>query len=113
MTHATITKPNNALVFSSLAVLTLLAAFMPDVALASDDFGMGGAFETITKVITGKWGKMISIAGMAICGVTFIFARQDMAEGFKMMLQVTFGICFIVFAVTIVDALFNFSGALI
>ena len=50
---------------------------------------------------------------MACCGIVFIFARQDMAEGFKLMLQVVFGICFIVFAVTIVDALFSFSSAII
>lgn len=103
-------------IFFSLAFLALfaaLAAFMPDMALASDDFGMGGPFETVKNVITGKWGKMISIAGMACCGIVFIFARQDMAEGFKLMLQVVFGICFIVFAVTIVDALFSFSSAII
>ena len=103
-------------IFFSLAFLALfaaLAAFMPDLALASDDFGMGGPFETVKNVITGKWGKMISIAGMACCGIVFIFARQDMAEGFKLMLQVVFGICFIVFAVTIVDALFSFSSAII
>ena len=96
-----------------LGVCALLGAACPELALASDDFGMGGVFETITKVITGKWGKMISIAGMAMCGIVFIFARQDMAEGFKLMMQVVFGICFIVFAVSIVDALFSFTGALI
>lgn len=110
------TQAATRFIFFSLAFLALfaaLAAFMPDLALAADNFGMGTPFDTIQQVITGKWGKMISIAGMALCGVVFIFARQDMAEGFKLMLQVTFGMCFIVFAVTIVDALFTFSSAII
>lgn len=96
-----------------LVLFGVIAMLMPELAMASDDFGMGGVFETVTKVITGKWGKMISIAGMACCGIVFIFVRQDMADGFKLMLQVVFGICFIVFAVTIVDALFSFSSAVI
>ena len=59
-----------------LALFAALAAFMPDLALASDDFGMGGPFETVKNVITGKWGKMISIAGMACCGIVFICRQQ-------------------------------------
>ena len=116
MNTPTSTPTSTRFIFFSLAFLALfaaMAAFMQDMALASDDFGMGGPFETVKNVITGKWGKMISIAGMACCGIVFIFARQDMAEGFKLMLQVVFGICFIVFAVTIVDALFSFSSAVI
>ena len=54
-----------------------LGSIAPDMALASDDFGMGGPFETVKNVITGKWGKMISIAGMACCGIAFIFAAES------------------------------------
>ena len=107
--------PNTKTVLSlaSLA-LTLLIMALPEAAMASggvDDFS--GPFEKVVNTITGPWGKFVSIAGMAICGVVFIFNRQDMGEGFKMMLQVVFGICFICFAATIVGSMFSFTGAVI
>lgn len=105
--------------FNSLFLMMFVAVSMifilPEVGFASggiDDFS--GPFEKVMQTITGPWGRIVSIAGMAICGVVFIFNRQDMGEGFKMMLQVVFGICFICFAATIVDSLFGgFSGAVI
>ena len=105
---------NKYLLLAALAV-TAFMTLVPDAAFASaglSDFS--GPFEKVVNTITGPWGRIVSIAGMAICGVVFIFNRQDMGEGFKMMLQVVFGICFICFAATIVDALFGgFSGAVI
>jgi len=105
---------NKSLLLAAMAAVTVLA-LIPDAAFASGGISeFSGPFEKVMQTITGPWGRIISIAGMAVCGVTFIFARQDMGEGFKMLLQVVFGICFICFATTIVDALFsNFSGAVI
>lgn len=99
---------------SVLAVLAAMAVVLPEQAFASgglDEFA--SPFEKVVNTITGKWGQLISVAGMAVCGVVFIFNRQDMGEGFKMLLQVVFGICFIAFASTIVTAMFSFSGAVI
>ncbi|MGI6656286.1 MAG: TrbC/VirB2 family protein [Desulfobulbus sp.] len=102
------------LLWLSLVVLVAVAALLPEQVLASgglDEFS--GPFEKIVNTITGKWGQLISVAGMAVCGVIFIFNRQDLGEGFKMLLQVVFGICFIAFAASIVTAMFSFSGAVI
>lgn len=102
------------LVWLSLAALILTAALLPELALASGGLEeFAGPFEKVVNTITGKWGQLISVAGMAVCGVVFIFNRQDMGEGFKMLLQVVFGICFIAFASTIVTAMFSFGGAVI
>jgi type IV secretion system protein VirB2 len=99
---------------ASLTALALLA-MVPDAAFASGSISdFSGPFEMVMNTITGPWGRIVSIAGMAICGVVFIFNRQDMGEGFKMMLQVVFGICLICFAATMVDAMFGgFSGAVL
>jgi type IV secretion system protein VirB2 len=104
----------SVVLLAGLAVLTLVV-MVPGSALASGAIAeFSGPFETVMNTITGPWGRIISIAGMAICGVVFIFNRQDMGEGFKMMLQVVFGICFICFAATMVDAMFGtFSGAVL
>lgn len=105
---------NKTLFLVAVAVAAFMA-FVPEAAFASGGISdFSGPFEKVMETITGPWGRIVSIAGMAICGVVFIFNRQDMGEGFKMMLQVVFGICFICFAATIVDALFGgFSGAVI
>jgi len=105
---------NSFVVLAGLAALVLLT-MIPEAALASGGISeFAGPFETVMNTITGPWGRIVSIAGMAICGVVFIFNRQDMGEGFKMMLQVVSGICFICFAATMVDALFgSFSGAVL
>ena len=73
-------KTGQHLVWLSLAVL-ILAALLPEQAMASgglDEFA--GPFEKVVNTITGKWGQLISVAGMAVCGVVFIFNRQDMGE---------------------------------
>jgi len=105
---------NNFLPLAIVAVAAIVI-FAPDAVFASGGISdFSGPFEKVIGTITGPWGRIVSIAGMAICGVIFIFNRQDMGEGFKMMLQVVFGICFICFAATIVDSLFGtFSGAVI
>ena len=108
-------KTEQQFVWLSLAIVMLAAAVLtPDQVLASgglDEFA--SPFEKVVNTITGKWGQLMSVAGMALSGVVFIFNRQDMGEGFKMLLQVVFGICFIAFASTIVTAMFSFSGAVI
>lgn len=97
-----------------LGVAVVLAAMLPETVLASGGLEeFAGPFEKVVNTITGKWGQLISIGGMAVCGVVFIFNRQDMGEGFKMLLQVVFGICFIAFAGSIVNAMFSFGGAVI
>ena len=93
--------------------LALVLTALPDVALASGITEFSDPMQKVVDTITGKWGQLIAIAGMAVCGVVYIFNRQDMAEGFKMLLQVVFGICFIAFASTIVTSMFSFSGAVI
>ena len=104
----------NTKTFLGLTALALLIMALPDAAWASGGISeFSSPFEKVVNTITGPWGKFISIAGMAVCGVVFIFNRQDMGEGFKMMLQVVFGICFICFASAIVDSIFSFSGAVI
>jgi type IV secretion system protein VirB2 len=106
---------NNFPLVAAVIVAAAAVAFVPDTALASGGISdFAGPFEMVMNTITGPWGRIISVAGMAICGVVFIFNRQDMGEGFKMMLQVVFGICFICFAATMVDAMFGtFSGAVL
>lgn len=111
MKHQSIT--NKSLLMGAV-VVTAFMAFVPEVFASGGISEFSGPFEKVMETITGPWGRIVSIAGMAICGVVFIFNRQDMGEGFKMMLQVVFGICFICFAATIVDALFGgFGGAVI
>jgi type IV secretion system protein VirB2 len=102
------------LFWSFLCSFAILATIMPDLALATggiDEFS--GPMEKVVNTMLGKWGMLISVAGMACIGIVYIFNRQDMSEGFKMFLQVVFGICFIAFATQIVNAIFSFSGAVI
>lgn len=104
----------NSIPFLAFAAVALVLAASPDCAFASggiDEFS--GPMEKVVNTILGKWGLLISIGGMACVGIVYIFNRQDMSEGFKMFLQVVFGICFIAFASQIVNALFSFSGAVI
>lgn len=97
-----------------LFLFVALVVLMPDCAFAGSDFSdFENIFEKIEKFITGPVGKVISIAGMAACGIVYIFARQDLSEGFKLLLQVCFGICFIAFASSIVSKLFSFGSAMI
>lgn len=101
-------------VFLSLCILAVLATITPDLALASGGIdAFTSPMEKVVNTILGKWGMLVSVAGMACVGIVYIFNRQDMSEGFKMFLQVVFGICFIAFASQIVNALFSFTGAVI
>ncbi len=93
--------------------VVIVSLALPDFAHAGGITEFSGPIEKVVNTITGKWGMLISVAGMAVCGVVYIFNRQDMAEGFKMLLQVVFGICFICFASTIVTSMFSFGGAVI
>lgn len=88
-------------------------------ALASQAFASGGIdqfsspLEKAVGTITGPAGRWISIGAMAACGVTYIWNKDDLSGGFKILIGVVFGISFIAFAAGIVDALFSFSGAVI
>jgi len=69
--------------------------------------------EKVVQTITGSAGKWISITAMAICGAVYIFNKEDISGGFKLLLSVVFGISFIAFATNIVESVFSFSGAII
>jgi len=58
----------------------------------------------------GAAGRWISIVAMALCGVIYIFNKDDLTGGFKLLLGVVFGISFTAFAASIVDNIFSFSG---
>ncbi len=103
-------SPSSVSIFFGIALGLLV---LPEFAHAGGITEFSGPIEKVVDTITGKWGMLISVAGMAVCGVVYIFNRQDMAEGFKMLLQVVFGICFICFASAIVTSMFSFGGALI
>lgn len=91
----------------------LLLIFLPDAALASGINEFTSPLEKVMQTITGPAGRIISIAAFGICGVTYILNRNELSEGFKILLGVVMGICFIAFATSIVDGLFSFSGAVI
>ncbi len=65
------------------------------------------------NTITGQAGRAVAVAAFAISGTAYIMNRNELSEGFKILLGVVMGICFIAFAANIVDALFSFSGAVI
>jgi type IV secretion system protein VirB2 len=96
----------------AIFALALCAVFAPDLALAS-----GGISEFVTgpqkvmETLTGPLGRIISIIAMGVTGTMFIYNRDDMSGGLKILLSVVFGISFIAFASPIVDGLFSFSGA--
>ena len=69
--------------------------------------------EKVVNTITGDAGKFISVIGMAICGLVYIYNKEDISGGVKLLLNVVFAISFIAFATNIVTAVFSFSGALI
>ena len=67
----------------------------------------------MVNTITGPAGKWISIVAMGLCGVVYIYNKDDLSGGFKLLLSVVFGICFICFASSIVNSIFSFSGAVV
>lgn len=89
------------------------------LATCSDALASGGIsefsspLEKVVQTITGSAGKWISITAMAICGAVYIFNKEDISGGFKLLLSVVFGISFIAFATNIVESVFSFSGAII
>ncbi|MBI9079289.1 MAG: TrbC/VirB2 family protein [Pseudodesulfovibrio sp.] len=92
----------------------IILAFLVEPALASNAISeFNSPFESVVGTITGPIGRWISIAAMALCGIMFIMKREELTGGFKLLLGVVFGICFIAFAASIVDSMFTFSGALI
>jgi type IV secretion system protein VirB2 len=95
--------------------LAVLAAFgFPRAARASGGIGdFSAPLEKVMNTITGPAGKTISIVAMAICGLTFIWNKDDISGGFKLLLGVVFGISFIAFASSIVNNIFSFSGAMV
>ena len=99
--------------------LSVLLAFaclllLPELALASGGITeFSGPLEKVVNTVTGPAGKFISITAFAITGLIFLFNREDISGGFKLLLSVVFGISFIAFAGNVVDMLFPFSGALV
>lgn len=93
----------------------LLAFFLgacPDLALASGGITeFSGPLEKVVNTITGPAGKWISIIAMALCGLVFLFNKDDISGGFKLLLSCCFGISFIAFAGSMVNSVFSFSGA--
>jgi type IV secretion system protein VirB2 len=96
------------------ALLLVLAVAAPEIASASGGITeFSSPLEKVVNTITGPAGKWVSIVAMALCGVIFILNKDDLSGGFKLLLQVVFGISFIAFATSIVNSVFTFSGALI
>jgi type IV secretion system protein VirB2 len=97
-----------------LGILALL--LIPEIAVAANSITeLEGPFEQVVGTLTGPVGKGISIAGMALCGITFIIKRDNIEGGFKMLLGIVFAISFIAFASSMVDTIFSsgFTGALL
>lgn len=95
-----------------LAFLFLI--LLVDPALANNSISQfNSPMESVVGTITGPVGRWVSIAAMALCGITFIWKREELTGAFKLLIGVVFGISFIAFAASIVDTLFSFSGAII
>lgn len=97
-----------------LSLLLLAIVVVPELAFASGGITeFSSPLEKVVNTVTGPAGKWISIVAMALCGVIFILNKDDLTGGFKLLLQVVFGISFIAFATSIVNSVFSFSGAVI
>lgn len=97
-----------------LLAALIAACLLPEAALASNGISeFNSPFEAVVGTITGDVGRYFAIAAMAFCGVAYIFKREEVTAGFKMLLGVVFGISFIAFAASIVDGVFVFTGALV
>ena len=94
--------------------LVALVLALPEFAQASGGISeFSSPLEKVVQTVTGPAGRWVSIVAMALCGVLYIFNRDDLTGGFKRLLGVVFGISFIAFATSIVDSVFSFSGAVI
>jgi type IV secretion system protein TrbC len=89
------------------------SVLLPVTAFAGGISEFSSPLEQVVNTITGPAGKWISITAMAICGIIYIFNKDDLSGGFKLLLQVVFGISFICFASSIVNSVFSFSGAVL
>lgn len=97
-----------------LLLASMAMALLPELAHASGGISeFSGPLEKVVGTITGPAGRWISIVAMALCGVIYIFNKDDLTGGFKLLLGVVFGISFIAFAASIVDNIFSFSGAVV
>jgi len=95
-------------------VFTLLAlVLVPTAAFAGGISEFSSPLEQVVNTVTGPAGKWISIVAMALCGIIYIFNKDDLSGGFKLLLNVVFGISFICFAAGIVNSVFSFSGAVL
>jgi type IV secretion system protein VirB2 len=93
-------------------LLTIL--LLPAISHASGGITeFAGPLEQVVGTITGPAGKWVSIIAMALCGIMYIFNKDDLSGGFKLLLNVVFGISFVCFAASIVNSVFSFSGAII
>lgn len=91
-----------------------IVVLLPETACAAGGITeFSGPLEKVVNTITGPVGKWIGIIGMALVGLTYIFQRSEMTESVKGLCGVVFGISFIAFAVSIVNGVFSFSGALV
>ncbi len=97
------------LLFAALAVL-----LDPGCAFASGGISeFSSPLEKVVNTVTGTAGKLISIAALAIAGFMYLFNRDDISGGFKILLQLIMGISIVCFAGGIVNSVFSFSGALV
>ncbi len=90
-----------------------ISILLPATAFAGGISEFSSPLEQVVNTITGPAGKWISIAAMGICGIVYIFNKDDLSGAFKLLLQVVFGISFICFAASIVNSVFSFSGAVL
>ena len=99
--------------FLPIAFFVVLVLFAGDALASSGISEFEGPTEAVVNTLTGRWARYFAILCMAITGITFIWKREELSGGFKMLLGLVFGLSFIAFAASIVDALFSFSGALL
>jgi len=98
----------------ALSALALGLILLPEAAQASSTLNeLASPLETFIGAITGKVGRWVSIAGMAMIGIYYILNREDMSGPIKYGLGVVFAIAFLAFAKSMVDAMFSFSGAVL
>ncbi len=97
-----------------LLLIAIGLMLFPEAAFAAKSIKeFSTPFETITGTITGPVGRYVSIAAMAITGITYIMKKETLDGGMKMLLSVVFGISMIAFASPIVLSMFNFDGAVL
>ena len=97
---------------TKITLLILLAiSLFPEIAFASGIEEFRGPVEKVLGTVAGPVGGIISAISLAIVGITFISKKAELGEGFKMLLSIIIGVCFIACASSIINAIFSFSGA--